>query len=149
MKGRNSRLYERQAALLGVRLCHLDEDNAVRQHQARLYYDNIECGKNGVRLPRRMPEGENVFHIFPILCDRRDELQAWLLQNGIETMIHYPVPPHRQECYREELGSLSLPVTEMIHREELSLPLNPTLTDSDILRIADSVNRFELWKRKI
>ena len=64
-------------------------------------------------------------------------------------MIHYPVPPHRQECYREELGSLSLPVTEMIHREELSLPLNPTLTDSDILRIADSVNRFELWKRKI
>ena len=123
--GRNSRLDEIQAAVLDVKLRHIDEDNAHRQQIANYYYDHIQNPL--ITLPTRLPDVHNVYHIFPVLCERRDELQAYLTEHGIQTLIHYPIPPHKQECYRE-YNHLSLPITEQIHQQELSLPISPVMT---------------------
>ena len=138
-RGRNSRLDELQAALLDVKLRHLDDDNRRRQQIAHFYYDNISHPQ--VRLPQRLDDSQNVYHIFPILCTERDRLQQHLREQGIETLIHYPIPPHRQQCYNE-WNALQLPITERIHEQELSLPISPVLTDDEARVVAEAVNTF-------
>ena len=139
-QGRNSRLDELQAALLSVRLRHLDEDNRRRQAIAAIYYDQLR--HPAVTLPARLDNRQNVYHLFPVLSQRRDALQQHLSEQGIQTLIHYPIPPHRQECYREALGHVELPVTERIHQQELSLPISPAMSNDDVLRVAEAVNAF-------
>lgn len=139
-KGKNSRLDEFQAAILRVRLKHLDADNARRQRVAALYYNHLD--KSIVTLPTRLPDENNVYHLFPILSKRRDMLQQYLEQNGIQTLIHYPTPPHQQECYRQ-FSQLHLPVTTQIANEELSLPISPALTDEEVQQIIHTINS---WK---
>ena len=84
----------------------------------------------------------NVFHLFPIRCVDRDRLQQYLADNGVQTVIHYPIPPHKQECYKE-WNSMSFPITEKIHNEELSLPMSPTLTRMEFEKVVDLLNSFE------
>ena len=138
--GRNSRLDEIQAAILSVKLKHLDEDNGLRRQVARYYLEHID--NPAITLPQVPDWDANVFHIFPILCDRRDELQQYLKDNGVQTLIHYPIPPHKQKCYADWNG-WSFPVSEKIHREELSLPFSPALTADEIRTVVDLINR---WK---
>lgn len=138
-RGRNSRLDELQAALLDVKLRHLDDDNRRRQLLARCYYDHIENAL--IKLPSRMNDEQNVYHLFPVLCAERDRLQQYLQERGVQTLIHYPIPPHKQACYKE-WNSKSLPVTEFIHQQELSLPISPVLTLNEAQRVAEAVNDF-------
>ena len=138
--GRNSRLDEIQAAILSVKLKHLDEDNALRRQVARYYLEHID--NPAITLPEVPDWNANVFHIFPILCKRRDELQQYLKDNGVQTLIHYPIPPHKQKCYSDWNG-WSFPVSERIHREELSLPMSPALTGNEIKTVVNLLNQ---WK---
>lgn len=138
-KGKNSRLDEIHAAALDVKLRHLDEDNKHRQEIAQFYYDNI---KNPlIKFPARLKDVNNVYHIFPVLCERRDELQQYLTDNGVQTLIHYPIPPHKQECYKE-WNKLSLPITEQIHNQELSLPISPVISIEEAMEIVRVMNDF-------
>ena len=137
--GRNSRLDEIQAAVLDVKLKYLDEDNKHRKEIARYYYENIK--NNCITLPDRLPDAQNVYHLFPMLCTRRDELQEYLKTNGIGTVIHYPIPPHKQECYKEWNGN-TYPITERIHDMELSLPIGPVITLEEAKYVTDVLNRF-------
>ena len=137
--GRNSRLDEIQAAVLDVKLKYLDEDNAKRQQIAKYYYDNITNPK--IRLPERMDDRNNVYHLFPVFCSQRDEFQQYLKDNGIQTLIHYPIPPHKQECYKE-WGEISLPITEKIHEQELSLPISPVMSMEEAEYVVKVINRF-------
>lgn len=139
-KGRNSRLDEIQAAVLRVKLKYLDADNARRRSIAMQYIEHIDNPL--LTLPSTDYCHRSVHHIFPVLCSERDRLQQHLLNQGIQTMIHYPIPPHRQQCYAD-IGLLSLPITERIHSEELSLPLNPTLQQEEIERIIEAANSFK------
>ena len=138
-QGRNSRLDEIQAAVLDVKLKYLDEDVALRQNVARRYIAEIKNPK--VRLPVVPDFAAHAFHLFPIFCENRDELQKYLIEKGIGTNIHYPIPPHKQECYNEWNG-LNLPVTEKIHREELSLPMSPCLTVEQVDWVIQCVNEW-------
>ena len=135
--GRNSRLDEIQAAVLCVKLKHLDEDNAHRATVASYYYEHL-AGIPGITLPIRLPAYQNVYHLFPILCDRRDELQKFLSEQGVQTVIHYPIPPHKQACYRE-WNELSLPTTERIANQELSLPIGPVMTVKDAAMVVSAI----------
>ena len=137
--GRNSRLDEIQAAVLDVKLSHLDEDNANRQRIAAYYYDNINNPK--ITLPNRLDDKNNVYHLFPVFCEQRDDFQQYLKNNGIQTLIHYPIPPHKQECYKE-LNGISLPITEQIHNQELSLPMSPVLTLAEAEEVVRVINRY-------
>lgn len=137
--GRNSRLDSIQAAVLDVKLRHLDECNHVRQQIAHYYYDNIH--NPHVTLPTRLSDENNVYHLFPILSDRRDELQQYLASRGIQTLIHYPIAPHKQECYKD-WNTWHLPISESIHAEELSLPMSPVLTMDEARQVVDAVNEF-------
>ena len=141
--GRNSRLDEIHAAVLDVKLKYLSEDNDHRRAMAKLYYEGI---KNPlITLPDRLDDDQNVYHLFPVFCEKRDELQAYLKENGIGTVIHYPIPPYKQECYSKEdwnTPQLSRPITDKIHETELSLPIGPTITERDIMSIIDIVNHF-------
>lgn len=140
-RGRNSRLDEVQAAVLSARLPHLDEDNAVRRAVALRYIDKISNPL--LTLPSRDYWRHSVFHIFPVLTPRRDELQEYLAAAGVQTVIHYPIPPHRQQCYSGQWpDSMALPVTERIHREELSIPCNHVLTDSEVTTVISLLNKF-------
>lgn len=149
--GRNSRLDEIQAAVLDVKLRHLDADNALRRDIASVYLSQVRNPL--LRLPLASPSA--VWHIFPVLCARRDELQQYLKAHGVETQIHYPVPPHRQKAaqgYRHAVMSrdvtaclspcAALPITERIAAEELSLPCHPAMTKEEAGNIADLLNRF-------
>ncbi|MBR2486298.1 MAG: DegT/DnrJ/EryC1/StrS family aminotransferase [Paludibacteraceae bacterium] len=144
--GRNSRLDEIQAAVLDVKLRHLDEDTRLRQQIADYYYDHIDNPL--ITLPKRLPHENNVYHLFPILVgnERRDKLQAYLAENGVGTVIHYPIAPHKQECYANEawnIPQLSLLITEQIADEELSLPMSPTMTTEDVAEVVQLINE---WK---
>ena len=139
-KGRNSRLDEIQAAVLRVKLKYLDADNALRRSIAMQYIEHIDNPL--LTLPSTDYCHRSIHHIFPVLCNERERLQQHLLNQGIQTMIHYPIPPHRQQCYAD-MGLLSLPITERIHREELSLPLNPTLQQEEIELIIEAANSFK------
>ena len=137
--GMNSRLSEIDAAVLSVKLKYLDSDNAHRQELAAYYYAHIQ--NPNIQLPCRIPDENNVYHQFPVFSEHRDELQKFLYSSGIETLIHYPIPPHKQECY-SQWNHLSLPITEKIHREELSIPMNPCITQDEAKTIVDALNRF-------
>ena len=151
-KGRNSRLDEIQATVLDVKLKYIDEDNAHRQQIARYYYDHLQGletlsahSAGYIRLPKQMPDASNVYHIFPSFCNRRDELKECLTNHGIQTLIHYPIAPHRQECY-PELHSLSLPISEQLHQEELSLPISPVMTWDEVEEVVKSVKSYFFLK---
>lgn len=138
-KGRNSRLDEVQAAVLRVKLRYLDADNSRRRDIALQYAERIQNER--LQLPSMEYCKESVHHIFPVLCKQRDELQKYLLENGVQTQVHYPIPPHRQLCYKE-MAEQKLPVTEQIHAEELSIPLNQTLTEEEVETIIGLLNKF-------
>jgi dTDP-4-amino-4,6-dideoxygalactose transaminase len=140
MTGVNSRLDEMQAVLLRVRLAHLDEDTKKRRAVARAYL----AGMNhpGITLPVTEVDESHVFHLFTVRTPRRDALKAHLEQNGVQTLIHYPIPPHKQKAYTS-WATRSLPITEAIHREILSLPMGPTLSTGEIEQVVAAVNGFE------
>lgn len=138
-KGINSRLDEIQAAVLDVKLPHLDSDNERRREISKYYRENIKNPK--IILPKVYDENSHVWHIFPIRCEQRDELQKYLEENGIQTNIHYPTPPHKQGAYKE-LEKMSYPVSEEIHRTELSLPISPVLTDGEVKKVVEVINAF-------
>ena len=156
--GRNSRLDEIQAAVLDVKLRHLDEDLKARQTLAAYYYDNINNPL--ITLPKRLPDTENVYHLFPVLVKNpslqggvgvgRDALQAYLAETGVGTVIHYPIPPHLQECYQNHPSfqgragdRLVLPITEMLADCELTLPISPTMTLEEAKEVVQLINE---WK---
>lgn len=138
--GRNSRLDEIQAAVLSVKLKHLDEDNNARRNIAKQYLEGISNPL--IVLPIINDWNSHVFHVFPIRSERRDDLQKYLLDNGVQTIIHYPIPPHKQQCY-VEWNSMSFPITEKIHQEELSLPINQVIPVVEIKKIVHLINEFK------
>lgn len=137
--GRNSRLDEIQAAVLDVKLKYLVEDNAHRKEVAKYYIENISNPL--ITLPDTLPYESNAFHLFPILCEKRDELQKYLEENGVGTVIHYPIPPHKQECYKE-WNYMSLPITEYIADHELSLPIGPSISLDEVSKVVQLINHF-------
>lgn len=147
-KGMNSRIDELQAAVLDVKLKYLDEDNARRKAIAERYISEIVNPKitipgavHGKKASAIYALGDNVWHIFPILCHNRTVLQKYLLDNGVHTAIHYPIPPHKQQAYAK-WSTLTLPITEAIHQQELSLPCNQTMSDDDVSEVIRLVNSF-------
>ena len=143
--GRNSRLDEIQAAVLNVKLKYLIEDNQHREKVAHYYYDHINNPL--ITFPELLPDEQNAYHLFPITVsdDKRDELHDYLDKNGVGTVIHYPIAPHKQECYSQvdwNIPQLSLPITERIADEELSLPIGPTIKSEEIEYIVECVNNF-------
>ncbi len=137
--GRNSRLDEIQAAVLDVKLKYLVEDNAHRKIVANYYYDNIKNPM--IVIPDRLSDNQNAYHLFPILCKKRDELHDYLERNGVGTVIHYPIPPHKQECYKE-WNYMHIPITERIANEELSLPIGPAITMEQVTEVVKLINTF-------
>ncbi len=140
LRGYNSRLDEIQAAVLKVKLRVLDERNARRRGIAR----RISAGIANplVEVPAPHPELEHVYHLYVVRTPHRDELRSWLSERGIETQIHYPVPIHKQEAYRDLAGGVTLAVTERLSREIISLPLYPELAEQEVDWIIASVNEF-------
>lgn len=143
--GRNSRLDDIQAAVLDVKLKHLAEDNAHRQNVARMYYEGIRNPL--ISLPTRLPDSQNVYHLFPILVGegKRDALHNYLEQHGIGTMCHYPIAPHKQTCYvgaTWNTPQLCLPITERLADEELSLPIGSTIKEEEVTYIIEKLNGF-------
>lgn len=144
--GRNSRLDEIQATVLDVKLKYLVEDNQHRKEVARYYYEHINNPL--ITLPDLLPDEQNAYHLFPIIVadGKRDALHDYLEQNGVGTVCHYPIAPHKQECYARATWNnpqLSLPITERLANEELSLPIGPTISFDDVSRIVYLINRFE------
>lgn len=144
--GRNSRLDEIQAAVLDVKLKYLVEDNQHRKEVAHYYYEHISNPL--ITLPDLLPDEQNAYHLFPILVadGKRDALHDYLEQNGVGTVIHYPVAPHKQECYAKEdwnKPQLSLPITERIADEELSLPIGPAIKLEDVAEVVRLINMFK------
>lgn len=140
-QGLNSRLDEIQAAVLDTKLQYLDTENERRREIAQHYIENIT---NPLIILPQLPVEKNshVWHLFVIRTAERDILKQYLADNGIQTLIHYPIPPHKQEAY-PQLNELSLPVTEQIHREVLSLPISPVLTDEEIKTVVDTINSYK------
>lgn len=140
--GINSRMSEMDAAVLRIKLKYLDHDNARRQQLADFYYGHISNPL--ITLPERLPDAHNVYHQFPIFCKERNQLQTFLAQQGVQTLIHYPIPPHKQQCYYEAWGhELSLPVTERIHAEELSIPMSPVVSADEAQQVVDVLNKWQ------
>ncbi|MBR3387852.1 MAG: DegT/DnrJ/EryC1/StrS family aminotransferase [Bacteroidales bacterium] len=144
--GRNSRLDEIQAAVLDVKLKYLPHDNQRRKEVAHFYYEEIKHPL--ITLPDLLPDEQNAYHLFPILVGggKRDALHDYLAQNGVGTVIHYPIAPHKQECYAKEswnVPQLCLPITERIADEELSLPIGPAIANKDIEIVAKLINAFK------
>ncbi|MBR0523457.1 MAG: DegT/DnrJ/EryC1/StrS family aminotransferase [Prevotella sp.] len=138
--GKNSRLDELQAALLRIKLKYLDQDNERRRQIALRYIREISNPL--LRLPSDEFAKNSVHHIFPVLCEQRDRLQEYLREHGVETIIHYPIPPHQQPCYAA-WNTLQLPVTEQIHQQELSIPLHPLLKEEETTTIILLLNQFQ------
>jgi len=138
-KGLNSRLDEIQAAILDVKMKYLDQEITERKAVAKRYMDEIKNEK--LFIPELSDWDAHVFHLFPVLVEQRNQFQQYLTDNGIQTLIHYPIPPHKQKCYAEYVH-LSFPITERIHEQELSLPMSPTLKDEEITIIIDVINKW-------
>lgn len=138
-KGVNSRLDEIQAAVLDIKLKHLDSDNNKRREISKYYRENIKNSK--IILPDTYDEKSHVWHIFAVRTQNRDEFQKYLTEKGIQTIIHYPTPPHKQGAYKE-WNNLSFPITEEIHNTILSLPISPVMTDSEIEKVVEVVNEY-------
>ena len=139
-KGLNSRLDEIQAAVLDVKLKYIDQENETRRVIAKRFFSEINNPK--ITLPENpSDENEHVWHVFVVRCKERDVLQTYLTERGIQTIIHYPIPPHQQEAYKE-LKELSFPITEAMHNEVLSLPISSILTEDEITEIINVVKQF-------
>ena len=144
-KGLNSRLDEIQAAILRTKLPRLDADNQRRREIAKYYCENIK--NPDIKLPNQsfnpsiIQSFNHVWHLFVICHPRRDELQKYLAENGIQTLIHYPIPPHKQLAYKE-WSELNFPVTEQIHNEVLSLPISPVMNDEEVERVVVLLNKY-------
>lgn len=139
--GLNSRMDEIQAGILSVKLKHIDAANSKRKLIAKYYLSHINNPK--IILPQ-IVNGDldsHVWHLFVVRTERRDDLKKYLEKNGIQTIIHYPIPPHKQKCYKE-LNSYSLKITKKIHNEVLSLPISPVLDNKDMLRVVEVINKF-------
>ena len=139
-KGLNSRLDEVQAAILSVKLARLDTDNERRRQIAMQYY----CGINNLNIDlfaKPVYDDSHVFHVYVVKCSRRDELQAYLLEKGIETLIHYPIPIHKQKAYAE-YSLVSLPETEILQSQILSIPISPVMDDSEVKYVIECMNGF-------
>jgi dTDP-4-amino-4,6-dideoxygalactose transaminase len=139
--GLNSRLDEIHAAILNVKLKHIDEDNLYRKSVANYYISEIY--HPDIILPKVNDWDAHVFHIFAIRTLMRDELQNYLFENGVQTVIHYPIPPHKQACYKE-LNHLSFPITELIHDQELSLPISPVIPINEYQRVVELINNWKI-----
>ena len=140
--GYNSRLDEMQAATLSVKLPHLDTENAYRRKLARLYLTGIR--HPDITLPPDDQLDQDVWHLFVVRHAGRDALRAYLLEQGIGTDVHYPIPPHRQRAY-SPFSHLSLPISEQLHQECISLPLNPALTEQEVTYIVEVINRYPVY----
>lgn len=138
-KGTNSRLDEIQAAILNTKLKYLDSDNNKRRIVAKYYLDNIKNQK--ITLPNITDFNEHNFYVFVIRTKNRNQLQKYLENNGIGSLIHYPIPPHKQQAYKE-WNKLNLPITEQIHNEILSIPISPVLTQNEVKKIVKVLNNF-------
>jgi len=138
-KGVNSRLDEIQAAVLDIKLKYLDADNARRRQISKYYRENIRNPK--IILPKVYNEDAHVWHIFAIRTENRNKLQKYLEENDIQTIIHYPIPPHKQRAYYE-WNDRSYPISEEIHRTELSIPMSPVLKDVEVERIVTVLNKY-------
>jgi dTDP-4-amino-4,6-dideoxygalactose transaminase len=138
-KGLNSRLDEIQAAILDVKLKYLNEEIEARRAVAKRYMNEIKHDK--ITVPGLSDWSSHVFHLFPILVEKRDELQQYLTIHEIQTLIHYPIPPHKQTCYAE-YGNQSFPITEKIHAHELSLPMSPVLQEEEISKVIEVINQW-------
>jgi dTDP-4-amino-4,6-dideoxygalactose transaminase len=137
--GINSRLDELQAAFLNVKLPNLDAENSTRRAVAKRYLTEIRNDK--IVLPFWDLSNNHVFHLFVIRTKNRDDLQHYLTENGIQTMIHYPIPPHKQKAF-SHWNHMSFPITEKIHNEVLSLPMSPVLTDVEAASIIAILNQY-------
>jgi dTDP-4-amino-4,6-dideoxygalactose transaminase len=137
--GHNSRLDEMQAAILSAKLPFLDAGNTRRRELAQQYLTGIT--HPDLVLPPADQLDQDVWHLFVVRCSQRDALRAYLQQQGIGSDVHYPTPPHQQRAY-SSFSQLSLPITEQLHREVVSLPLNPTLTDADADYIIGRINAW-------
>ena len=139
--GRNSRLDEIQAAVLDVKLKYLVQDNLHRKEVAHYYYEHLNNPL--VTLPDLLPDEQNAYHLFPILVSdgKRDALHDYLEEHGVGTVCHYPIPPHKQECYKEWCG-MCLPITEKIAFEELSIPIGPAIKMVDVKKVSELINKF-------
>ena len=138
-KGTNSRLDELQAAVLDVKLSHLDADNARRREIATYYRKNITNPK--IILPETYDENAAVWHVFAVRTDERDSFQQYLTAKGVQTIIHYPTPPHKQLAYKE-WKDRSYPISEEIHRTIISIPISPVMTDVEIAEVVRIVNEY-------
>jgi dTDP-4-amino-4,6-dideoxygalactose transaminase len=139
-KGLNSRLDEIQAAVLDVKLKFIDQENKLRRELADVYLSNIKNSK--IKLPNKpVDDLEHVWHLFVLRTENRDEFQNYLTENGIQTLIHYPTPPHKQLAYIE-FKDLSFPITEKIHDEVISIPISQVLTMQDAIKIVDIINAY-------
>jgi dTDP-4-amino-4,6-dideoxygalactose transaminase len=138
-QGLNSRLDELQAAFLNVKLKYIQKDILERRRIAHYYLNNIT--NTAIQLPLVINEEGHVWHLFVIRTSKRDEFQKYMIKNGVETLIHYPIPPHKQKAY-EEYNNLSFPITERIHDEVVSLPISPVLNAEEIKEVTRVVNCF-------
>ena len=137
--GYNSRLDELQAAFLNIKLQHLDEDNAKRRFVARHYLKGIKNTK--IKLPYYSDTKDHVFHLFVVLVEDRNDFMTYLKDNDIETLIHYPIPPHQQDALKS-YENLSLPLTEKMHQQLVSLPMSPVLVANDVSKIINIINAY-------
>ena len=140
-RGLNSRMDEIQAAFLNVKIQYIEDDIKLRQEVASYYLKNIN--NLLIELPKININSTHVWHIFVIRTEFRNELQEYLTINGIQTLIHYPIPPHKQKCYFE-YNELNLPITELIHNQLLSLPISPVMNKTDIKKICAILNKFSV-----
>lgn len=142
-QGLNSRLDELQATVLDVKLKYINQENARRREIAEYYLQNIKNDKIVLpifHLPFTIHQ-DHVWHLFVIRTSEREKLQSYLTEKGIQTLVHYPIPPHKQEAYKE-WNHLSLPITEKIHQEVLSLPISPVMTDEEVEKVIALVNKY-------
>lgn len=141
-QGLNSRLDEIQASVLDVKLKYIDADNEKRRKIAEQYVAGIKANKVILPILPAHPK-EHVYHLFVIRTEKREKLQKYLTENGIQTLIHYPIPPHKQKAYKY-YNNLSFPVTEKIHAEVLSLPISPVMTEDEVQKVIDVLNNYGL-----
>ena len=144
-KGVNSRLDELQAAFLNVKLQYLDRDTERRRQIARQYMTSISNAEIAIPVYPGEESGNmqhHVFHLFPVMSAVRDKLQKYMTKKGVQTLIHYPVAPHKQRAF-EDWNEQCYPITEKIHAEILSLPISPVMSETDVLRVIEVVNGFK------
>ncbi|WP_312819197.1 DegT/DnrJ/EryC1/StrS family aminotransferase [Kaistella carnis] len=140
-QGLNSRVDEIQAAVLDIKLKYIDAENDRRREIAEQYISGITNPK--IILPNSPAESKvHVWHLFVVRTEKRDELQKYLLENGVQTLIHYPIPPHKQKAYKY-YNNLSFQITEKIHNQVLSLPISPVMDDNDINKVIALINAYE------